>query len=358
MGFWDWILGKGAQDNVGENARGGDGFSSVGAGSSTTAVLEPPSARAPDDQQKAELEERWWAPEGATLTEQIEIQRPELSNEAQALEKLLISHFDGHDLTLPPLLHVAEMLLPHLRGANCDLAAVANGLAEDQVVAASVLRLANCPLYRGLSKIAGIRPAVNRLGTRALRTLLMNESLRAATFFRKKDQQEMARIIWRRSLAAACIMRSLADFTDLDKEDAFLIGLLHDVGNVVVLRILFGTPGAPGHALDAVTFEYLCYECHQEFGELIADAWSLPPNVKAVICDHHIYPSDEDPLRTTRLMIQLTNMIKPMLGYGPEAPYDLLASRVVADLGLTESDDFVAMLRRLPEEVDETVAAL
>ncbi len=358
MGFWDWIVGKRAPDNVGEDAREDDGCTSAVFGKSATAVLESPSAGAHDDRQEAELEEKWWAPEGATLTEQLEVQRPELSNEAQALEKLLISHFDGHDLTLPPLLHTAETLLPRLRHADCDLATVSNGLSEDQVIAASVLRMANSPLYRGLSKIAGIRPAVNRLGTRALRTLLMHESLRAATFFRKRDQQEMARIVWRRSLASACIMRSLADFTDLDKEDAFLIGLLHDVGNVVVLRILFGTQGAPCHTLDDDTFEYLCYECHQEFGELIADAWHLPPNLKAVICDHHTYPGDDDPLRTTRLTVQLTDMIKAMLGYAPEASYDLLESRVVRDLGLRDRDDFVAFLRRLPEEVDETVAAL
>lgn len=358
MGFWDWIVGKSTPDNVGDDARAGDGLTSAATGKSTTAVLEPPSAGAPDDHPEADLEEEWWAPEGATLTEQLEVQRPELSNEAQALEKLLISHFDGHDLTLPPLLHVAETLLPQLRGADCNLSTVSDGLSEDQVIAASVLRMANSPLYRGLNKIGGIRPAVNRLGTRALRTLLMHESLRAATFFRKADQQEMARIVWSRSLAAACIMRCLADFTDLDKEDAFLIGLLHDIGNVVVLRIVFGTQGAPCQTLDDDTFEYLCHECHQEFGELIADAWSLPPSLKAVICDHHTYPGDEDPLRTTRLTVQLTDMIKALLGYAPEVSYDLLDSRVVHDLGLKDRDDFVAFLRGLPEEVDETVAAL
>lgn len=357
MGLWSWILGKGTDGEWGQAARprhGPKGPRSTA--DQAVAILEPPDASATAGQK--ESVERWWAPEGATLTEPPEVERLNLSTEARALENLLVSHFDGHDLRLPPLLHVAEAVLPRLSNPRCELAAVANTLAEDQVIAAAVLRMANSPLYRGLHKTTALRPAITRLGVRALRMLLMHESLRAAMFHSNRGGNELANTIWSRSLASAYIMRGLSDFTDLNKEDAFLMGLLHDIGNVVVLRIVYGERVAQRYEIDPDTFEYLCHECHQEFGELIADAWLLPPDLKALISGHHTYPDPNDPLRNPRLQLQLTDMINALLCYTPFVPYNLLESRVVDDLDLAGRDDFTVFLEQLPDQVDETVGAL
>jgi HD-like signal output (HDOD) protein len=186
----------------------------------------------------------------------------------------------------------------------------------------------------------------------------MHESLRAAMFLRKGPGSDQAKVIWQRSLASACIMRHLSELTGIEREYAFLVGLLHDIGNVVVLRIAFGERLSPRYELDEDIFEYLCHECHQEFGELIADAWSLPPDLKSLISDHHTYPTADDPLRTQRLQLGLADMISALLGYAPYVPYNLLESRVVRDLGLDGRGDFVQLLDRLPDQVDETVSAL
>ncbi|MGB2984322.1 MAG: HDOD domain-containing protein [Phycisphaerae bacterium] len=357
MGLWSWITGKRTQGSTALRACScGESGGPKSADDGAVAVLEPPEAAVPAAQE--DVVEKWWAPEGETLTEPLEVERPELTADARALENLLISHFDGHDLTLPPLLQVAERVLPRLGDPDCALATVANELAKDQVIAAAVLRMANSPLYRGLNKIAALQPAVSRLGTRAIRMLLMHESLRAAMFVCKGYGRELARMIWCRSLASACIMRGLSDFTKIDRENAFLIGLLHDIGDVVVLRIVHGEHVRPRYEIDGDSFEYLCYECHQEFGELVAEAWGLPTELKVIMADHHTYPPPDDPLRMQRLQLQLTNMINALLGYTPFAPYDLLASPVVHELGLADRDDFVAFLERLPDQVDETVGAL
>ena len=357
MGLWSWILGKGTNGETGQvaRARHAPKYRRPTA-DEAVAVLEPPEAPATTEQ--VEPAEKWWAPKGAVLTEPPRVDRPSLSTEARALENLLVSHFDGHDLRLPPLLHVAETVLPQLSDSNCDLEKVTDSIAEDQVIAAALLRMANSVLYRGLNKITALRPAITRIGIRALRTLLMHESLRAATLHGKHVDNEFARMIWRRSLAGAYVMRGLSGFTDADEEDAFLIGLLHDIGNVVVLRVVHGEQIAQPYEIDDDTFEYLCYECHQEFGELIADAWSLPPSLKALISDHHTYPDPDDPLRTLRLQLQLTDMISALLSYTPFVSYNLLESRVVCDLDLAARNDFMAFLEHLPDQLAETVGEL
>jgi len=300
MGFWDWIFGKLAPDESASAARrqrtGGDG---TRVGESAVAVLDAPE-EASDDRETSDRQ--WWNPEEPTLTELTPLERPELQVEERALENLLVSHFDGHNLTLPPLLQVAERIRPKLADRNCDFGKIANELGEDQVIAAAVLRMANSPLYRGLNKIAALQPAVARLGTRALRTLLMHESLRAAMFHKGRgSSRELAKYIWQRSLAGAYVMRSLSKFTRTDPENAFLIGLLHDIGNVIVLRIVCEEQTRMRYEVAFDVFNYFCDACHQEFGELIADAWSLPDDLKAIIVDHHRYPEGDDPLRLMRL---------------------------------------------------------
>lgn len=345
MGIWKWIVESVSSPSPSGNERADGKLTSNGGG---VAVLDHPSAR------EGDLQDRWWSPEGAELTEQIETQRPQMPPEIRALENLLVSHFDGHDLSLPSLPQAAERVLGMLSRSDCDPGAVASVISEDQVLAGGILRITNSPLYRAQDKITSLKAAVTRLGVKMIRTIMMQHALRAATSHRKGSDNELAEIVWRRSLASAGIIRGLSRFTSADEEEASLAGLLHDVGNVIVLRVVMSQEALTHDKIDVEMFEYLCYECHQEFGELIADAWKLPDELKALILDHHTYPSPDDPQRTIRLLLQLTDMINPMLGYSLHVSYNLPESRVVRDLGLTQNDAFFRFLDELPSQIEET----
>jgi HD-like signal output (HDOD) protein len=99
-------------------------------------------------------------------------------------------------------------------------------------------------------------------------------------------------------------------------------------------------------------FEYLSYETHQHFGELVAEEWNLPQTLKSLIANHHTYPELDDPLRVHRLMLLLSEMICALLGFRPEVPYRLLETQAVEELGLTHRADFIHFLVDLPEKVE------
>jgi len=356
VGLWDWIFealtGQTASDDRAQ-ARAVPEPPRSHATATAVATPDEPDTPAPDEEEQPA--EGWWRVEGEGLTELARIERPEDAQGAQRLENLLVQQFDGHDLTMPPLPQVPERVLQRLRDRNCSFARVAEDIAEDQVVAASVLRAVNSPLYRGVNEITSLQTAVARLGVNALRTLMMHQALKAATFLKKSGDKELAESVWRRSLACAHIMNGLARFTRVDAEDAWLIGLMHDVGNVIVLRVIQGHQALTGHWIAPDMFEYLCHESHQEFGELVAASWNLPPRIKELVSNHHTYPEPDDPLRTERLMLHLTDMIAARLGYAPPAPYDLLASRPVQDLGLAWRNTFIPFLEDLPIQIKEAM---
>ncbi len=339
MGLWQWIWdrligGRGPHEPPATAVRRGTDI----------AVMEPPP--------ESDTDASWWRPEGATRTEPAPVERPPWGDLARALENRLAVNLSGQNLDLPPLPQVPHRVLQRLRDPHCDFGDLVNDIAEDQVIAASVLRLANSPLYRGRDAISTLPTAVTRIGAKALKTLMLHQSLRSATLGGRKPHP-LAERIWHRSLVSAIIMRELSRFTRLDAEDAFLIGLLHDIGSVVVLREVSAQASISRGTVDTATFEYLCHQSHEAFGELLAGAWGLPAHLKALIADHHRHPPPDDPLRMERLQIMLADMLTAMLAGDEDAAYDLPNAGIVQDLGMAERNDFYSLLDRLPELVDE-----
>lgn len=315
-----------------------------------TSDHEPATGHEPDT-------DAWWIGPPDCPGDPVVVDRPDMAAEAHALENLAASHLDGHDVSLPPLPHVPAMVLQRLRRKDWSAAEVADLIGQDQVVAASVLRTVNSPLYRGTERIVNLTPAVTRLGFVGLRTLMMHVSVKGAVFHAAGAMRHLADLLWRRSLACASVMRMLSRFTSVDEDNAYLVGLLHDIGNVMVLRLVRDHHRISGYAPDLPTFEYVCFECHQEFGELVADAWKLPDALSGLISDHHRHPGTEDPLAPERMQLQLADAILSRLGYGPDVERGILDMQVAADLGLAVSPDFRDLLPRLPQELEVMVLA-
>ncbi|NOX59249.1 MAG: HDOD domain-containing protein [Planctomycetes bacterium] len=322
--------------------------------SSTAVGLLEPEQEAPESADDQDAEE-WWRPADAEHTQRVPIADPNLTTEARALENMLISQFDGHDLSLPPLPRVPETVLRKLRKRKCSLPEIAVDISEDQVSAASVLRMSNSPLYRGMNKITSLEMAVVRLGSNAIKTLMLHQSMRSATFEQGGGNAKLAEMLSLRAVASAYIMRELAELTDVDSEEAFMIGLLHDIGNVMVLRTANSLHKLSKFDIDLDAFEYLCQETHLEFGELIAESWGLPDHIRTLISTHHTYPEPSDPLRKERLLIDVTDMISSLLTFTPYEPYDLLNCQAVIDLGFSERPEFGALLERIPEDLEEVL---
>lgn len=357
MWFWSWLFGRLSEPRGSAPTEPGWGEARRSTDGSRTAVAEQcttPATNEPTQPIGTAGHDSGWMAQADSLLDPVEPRPPEPAGDALALENILVSHFDGHDLSIPSLHNVAERVLPKLRGPDADLLAAAKEIAEDQVLAAAVLRTVNSPLYRGVETITSVPRAVARLGVRTIKTILMHQSLRGAIFGRGPNH--FADVLWRRSLASACIMRGLASFTKMDLDEAYLLGLLHDIGGVIVLRILRAEEKRGFDQVDLDTFEYLCRQSHQEFGELIAEAWKLPADLKSLIADHHSHPPADDPLRTERLMLILTEMIASVLSYAPPENYNLIQCRAARDLQFSERRDYINWLTALPAEIDDLIA--
>ncbi len=356
MKFWnslfEWILG----------AR------SEGRGGAATLVTDPAGAGESGASVGLFAVDRWWTPADDALLDVQPLERSApLSAEAEGLDRILGGHHDRDDLRLPALPKAAQRVLQLLASDSRDAGRIAEEAANDQVVALAILRQANSAFYRGRERVSDLRLAVSRLGETVLRSLMLQYSLQVATQMGRGDRR-LGAIVWNGSLASARIMRAMTELVRdegeatypagaarIGAEDAYLLGLLHDVGNVLVLREAQEQQAALRYQIDALEFDWLCRKHHQQAGMLIADAWNLPDRLKAVVADHHKPIRADTP--TELCMLALCDMLKSMLGYAPRQPYNLPHSAAACALGLADRAAFADLLDALPEELAELPAA-
>jgi HD-like signal output (HDOD) protein len=353
MGFWD-LFRRSWFGDAGRPAC----HTSGDTGEPELSIATLPGAETPPGAASEEpTGERWWTPSDDALTDIPPLTRPELPSEVLALEHTFTEYVQGVVLRLPTLPKTTEQMLRMLGRQQYSATDIANVLAQDQVLSAAVLRLANSALYGGCEHITGLRPAVARLSTTALRTIAMQYSLQAAVRSNFTRDRLLTDLIWNGSLASAAIMRAVAGCLRADPEEAYLIGLLHDIGNLLVVREVQDQQVLFHYRMDVESFEWLCHQHHQALGRLVAEAWDLPDKVRVLAGAHHSPVAADDPLGRERHMIALTDMIKSMLGYATRCSYALLASTPAAALGLTESRAFSALLDELPAQLRSIPAA-
>ncbi len=189
---------------------------------------------------------------------------------AESVARMLDKRIGAGDLDMPMLPAAATKLLALPEDA--DARALCGALETDQVIAAHVLRLANSAAYRGATEIVSLSQAVARLGGRVIRQLVML-IVSDTQVFHSVRFAEPVRLARERSVAAAVFSGETARQKRLSVEHSFLGGLLHNVGQPILWRLL--EQHVKGEASQS-TLEDIVIKRHSVVGATLAAAWELP----------------------------------------------------------------------------------
>jgi putative nucleotidyltransferase with HDIG domain len=358
VAFWarisDWWTGR----------EGGDRSPAIDSGGGT-AVAEPEVAKpthgeaalqTPADDQNPSAT-FWWRPEGNLIIQTPHLSKPALDGQAGQIEAGVLTALEhalgDPNIELPHLPRIPQQVLMLSRSETTSLREIARLIAQDQVLSADLLRRANSVAYGGLSKVTTVENAVVRLGMRGIRAFMISQSVKNVTLaVGGKAGRSRGESLWRQSLASAYVMATVADTVNFKSEDAFLAGLLHDIGKVVVLRCCCEVHTKTGQPVPDELFEYLCQEYHELMGEMIAEHWQLPPQVGAIIKDHHGEAGLTGEHGTQRALIHLTDAMVSLLDYSPRLPYDLFGMPAAIYLDLDTNARFTDTLTLLPEMLE------
>jgi len=150
---------------------------------------------------------------------------PRASELAAALQEALAS--PGYRPPVLPSVALEVMGLSHQ--TDVDLGEVVRLLERDAVLAARVLALAQSARYASRSPVVTLRQAAVRLGLETLTHLVLQAAL-ALRVFRAPGFDAFAKRVNLHAAAAAHVTREVCRRAKLPAENAFVAGLLHDIG--------------------------------------------------------------------------------------------------------------------------------
>lgn len=193
--------------------------------------------------------------------------------------------------TLPTVALKAVQLL---RDEDVNVAKVKDTVSLDQSMTAKILRLVNSSFYGFQGKISSLSQAIILLGFNTVRNVILSVTVLQAFSGAKASQFFNTGLFWKHSVGTAFVAKKLAEHIRYNKpEDAFVGGLLHDVGRVFILQFLrdelIKIVGIRDHndlSLREAEERVLGVD-HAWIGAGIAKNWHFPPLLCSGIGYHH-----------------------------------------------------------------------
>jgi putative nucleotidyltransferase with HDIG domain len=226
--------------------------------------------------------------------------------------------------SIPSVNAIIQPLIGYLQQPleTLDMQRVIDLISHDNSLATQCLHLANSPLFGRWQSITTTRGAVIALGLQRMREIAVSCCVLKLLPAETKGLNPV--VFWEHSLACALVCRRMAKRIGAkDPEQAYLAGLLHDVGFIVNLHVLgaefyevmleSSTRGCP---IDVVEDEHFGFN-HCEAGKVLARKWDLAADLVEVISHHHRMSALADYPALTAIVTVADRMCRSQgLGYG------------------------------------------
>ncbi len=254
---------------------------------------------------------------------------------------------------LPAMPVVASKVLELSADPNTSAHQLQQIISDDQAMTARILKIANSAMYSCSRKIKTLTDAIVMLGFNSIRSLVVTSAARNLYNTKTSHSGLKERLMWEHSIGTAFACRLLVEprLPGLT-EEAFLAGLLHDIGKLVLTMrlpaefdVIVQTVYNENRSFVETEREYLGFD-HARVGSLLVNKWKFSPELEHVILNHHSPEalSPEDPLL---LYLDLGNKLCHRLGIGFQEEEDLDVEGCLAN-----------QILGLPAEVFNTTAQL
>ncbi|MGC4082376.1 MAG: HDOD domain-containing protein [Vicinamibacterales bacterium] len=238
------------------------------------------------------------------------------------------------DTFSPMLPTLAVEIAWEARDPEISVVRLVQVVGKDPILAVNVVRLANSAFSASATTITTLNDAIVRVGTRAVRQLVMAASL-TAKLRNPRTYGANARQLVDHSVGTGYMASHVADTVGADPDVAFLYGLLHDIGKFVILKLAHDDKPIPPTM--GQTRLAACIESrHAAVGARALDLWRFAPEIRIPVAWHHD-PGQAPEQQRGALIAYVANRLAHRYGFGcaPDST-DMLADPIFTGLGLDE----------------------
>jgi len=216
------------------------------------------------------------------------------------------------------LLSIPQILGEVLEAVEADNASpdeIAKIILKDASLTAKVLRMANSSYYSRNSEIKTVQQGVRVLGVNAIKMIALSVSIMTKPRVEEFGDFDV-RSVYFHMLGVAILSRAIAgEVSDVNTEEAFVAGLLHDLGRLYIMnthpQALVEVERRAAEGGDMIQIEREIFDVdHAELGALIGAKWHLPKQLQDVMQLHHSKSiNDDQVVNVVRLANLVTNNI-------------------------------------------------
>ena len=198
---------------------------------------------------------------------------------------------------LPPVSYAALKLVNLLEQPAVSNDEVVQILKCDNVLTAKLLRACNSPYFGLEEPVSSVDQAVFLLGHQQILHIVLTLAFGSAMVVPLPGYAVEANELWRHSIITATAAETVAaEIADMNVEPAvaFTVGLLHDIGKLVLGQAL--TPDIQAdirrrieqeHSARAEAEKAVLGTDHSEVGACLLQEWHLPEEIVEAVANHH-----------------------------------------------------------------------
>ncbi len=275
----------------------------------------------------------------------------------EAIKASIEKRLKSNQLEVPRLPQVATRIMQLSQNPEADLEDIVDAISTDPVLATRVLVVANSAMYAGSGRVDGIQQALMRLGFNAVRDMVFAESIRMR-IFSAKAYREVLEQSWKLSMGTAIACESISKLTGIERDSAFLMGLLHDTGKPVLVHAVSEIERAnKGQSIGVEMIEILMSQLHEETGAHVLKDWGMPEPIVEAARDHHRYKGAT--ATPAQRLVHAGNLICQHLGIGDiEKEVAFSVERVFSDLKINDAETIEPLVESVREGVERLMSGL
>lgn len=217
------------------------------------------------------------------------------------------------DLSIPMLADQAHRVLQVAGDPEVTITTLAGLVSKDPVLATRVLGLSNSALYGAMAPLRSVSDAVVRLGVRAVRNVVVTVSMHSQVKSPDLYGAEGARFM-EHAVGTAYVAHLVAEHTRQDVSEAFLCGLLHDIGKLVILKTAYAFQERHGAIIRSEELKAALAQHHASCGALALQFWNVPDDVRDTVQHHHAFEEAANP--EAAAVCYAANVLSHRYGFG------------------------------------------
>ena len=273
----------------------------------------------------------------------------------EALKNQIVASFKK----LCPMPHVMLKARRLLADEKSDFRQLSRIIKSDQALAARVLKVANSAFYGMKGKVSSLQKASVLIGSRVLTQIVTLVSTSKMLRSQLPGYGLKSGSLWRHSLRVAVGAEIIGRrCTNRHQNDAFIAGLLHDAGKIILdhqirsRQAAFDAFTRSDPSLTVYAEQLLFGFDHADIGRELCIKWNLPEPVAEAIGFHHFPGASQ--ANQLAYVVHLADHLAAFCDKQNETPLDIAMNRgILRYLSLTDAD-----LSEILPEIVESVETL